>query len=98
MYVKTTNEIADYMGANCKHGGDIRQAVFNLDPPNVLQPADPDDPNSATAIYLWQQKCQAWVRRQAIYESNLQQTFSVILGQCTQAMKDRLSSLVNYKN
>ena len=49
-------------------------------------------------MYLWQQKCQAWVRRESTYDSNLQQAFSLILGQCTQAMKDRLSSLAHYED
>ena len=97
MYVRTTLEIADYVGANYKHGGDIRQAILTLTPPVVAAPPDPVDQASATQMYLWQQKCQAYVRREQTYISNVQQTFSIVLGQCTQAMKDRLNALPGFE-
>ena len=34
-FVRTTLEIATYVGANCKHGGDVRLALINLEPPTV---------------------------------------------------------------
>ena len=98
MYMRTTNEIAEYIGTNYKNGGDIRLALLNLRPPVVPLPADPPAGATQAALYIWQKKCDQWHRREEVFISNVQQAYSLIIGQCTEAMKDRLQALPTFEN
>ena len=52
---------------------------------------------SETKKLIWKTKVQTYVRRIEIQEKNCQIIFSVIRGQCSVAMKDKLESLAQYE-
>ena len=92
MYAKTMKEIAEYAGQTCKHGADICKAIESLERPRMAPPADPAADASATDRRIWEKKVDTYVKHENIYEQNIENMYSVILGQCTDAMRAKLES------
>ena len=54
MFIKTTKEVAEFVGRTYKYGGDIRLAVENLlQVPNIAEPYDPPAGASRTQERIW---------------------------------------------
>ena len=95
-FVSTTLEIATYVGANYKHGGDVRLALTNLEPPNIPLPVEPAATASFTERKIFENKCSVYCKREETYQSNIQQIFALIWGQCTEALQAKLRGLDNF--
>jgi hypothetical protein len=52
-YMKTTKEIAEYVGRTFKYGGDARSAVETLETPTVTLPPDPATEATRGEVRLW---------------------------------------------
>jgi hypothetical protein len=52
--MKTTREIAEYVGRTYKYGGDARLAVNSLAMPLITTPADPPENASRSETRIWQ--------------------------------------------
>ena len=96
-FVSTTLEIATYVGSNYKHGGDVRLALTNLEPPTIPYPTDPGPTADVVARKIFENKCSSYCKREETYLSNMQQIFALIWGQCTPALQAKLHGLVNYE-
>ena len=92
MYAKTMKEIAEYAGWTCKHGADICKAIESLERPTMVPLADPAADTSATDQRIWEKKVDTYVKCENIYEQNIENMYSVILGQCMDAMHAKLES------
>ena len=92
MYAKTTKEIAEYAGWTCKHGANICKAIESLKRPMMVPLADPAADALATDQRIWEKKEDTYVKRENIYEQNIENMSSVIVGQCTDAMHAKLES------
>ena len=95
-FVSTTLEIATYVGSNYKHGGDVRLALTNLEPPTIPYPVDPGPTASVVERKIFENKCNSYCKREETYLSNMQQVFALIWGQCTEALQAKLHGLDNY--
>eukprot|EP00978_Attheya_sp_CCMP212_P038666 scaffold193831_cov29-Attheya_sp.AAC.2 len=84
MYVKTTNEIAEYVGTNFTYGNDTKIAVKQLTIPVLTVPADPPAGAGRGA-------------RESYLEENLKTLYSLVWGQCTDAIRTRIEALDNYQ-
>ena len=97
MYTRTTKEIAEYAGCTCKHSADIWKAIEVLKAPMIILPADPPANATAMEVRIWEKKVDTFIKRESMLEQNLEAMYSVILGQCTDAMKAKLKSQDEYK-
>jgi hypothetical protein len=92
MFVKTTKEIAGYVGRTYKFGGDTRIAVESLEMPKFAVPDDPPDDAGKGIIRLWEKKLDALSKRQDQLEHNLRQLFALVWGQCTDVLQQKLEA------
>eukprot|EP00978_Attheya_sp_CCMP212_P010678 scaffold25993_cov57-Attheya_sp.AAC.2 len=94
VYVKTTNEIAEYVGTNFTYGNDTKIAVKQLPIP---VPADPPAGAGRGEIRLWEKRLDAFVKRESYLEENLKTLYSLVWGQCTDAIRMQIEALDNYQ-
>ena len=98
VYITTLKRIAEYVGANYKHGGDISQSITSgilLKIPDPKQPPDYFDSEYITraeklADILFSKKLDAHIRREEILLDNVKKVYSLILGQCTELLQSKL--------
>ena len=95
-FVSTTMEIATYVGSNYKHGGDVRIALSNLEQPTIPYPVEPPITATFTERKIFENRCSVYCKRLETYESNMQQIFALIWGQCTVALQAKLQGLDNF--
>ena len=92
MFTKTTKEVAEYAGRKLKYSADIRKAIEDLETPIIAEPTDPALPATMTQRRIWEKGVDEHMRRLSMLRQDLETMYSVILGQCTDAMRARLES------
>jgi len=88
MIDETVKAIADYVGQQYTHGGDIQYMKENLNKYIFVQPENLDDDND-----YW--------KRRGIYSNNKMKLFSLIWGQSTKTTQSKLQThqdFQEYKN
>jgi hypothetical protein len=98
MFMKTTKEIDEFVGSTYKQGGDICQAVEGLSLPNLQEPPDPPDDATKTQLRMWEKKVDEFVKRQLQLEENIQTLYSLVWGQCTDIMHQKIEALDVFTN
>jgi len=86
-YQSTVKQISEYVGSEYKHGGDIRSSIVNETKTTIPQPSIPQivDPLAPTAqeqllLMIFKGEVDAYIKRKAILDDNVQKTYSLILG------------------
>jgi hypothetical protein len=97
-YTKTTREIGDYVGRTYKYGGDARIVVQTLTLPTIELPEDPKDGASKTAMKLWDKAIDEYVRRKSYLEENIKTMYSLVWGQCSDAIRAKLETKADHIN
>jgi hypothetical protein len=93
--------IAEYLGAEYKQGGDICSTIENkiaLENEIALMISVPQEPaliGIATELLvshklIFKEQIHQYIRREAILQENMQRTYSVVLGQCTELLRAKL--------
>jgi hypothetical protein len=95
-FTKTTKEISEYIGRTYKYGGDIRLAVINLAPPVITMLADPPQGATETQKVVWKTRVQQFIAREDKLDENLRNLYSLIWGQCTDIMRQKVEATVGY--
>lgn len=99
-YVKTTKEIAEYVGREYHGGKDIKIAVERGKMPTIPVPsvrfADPSKPTETEKLIL-KEKVKEHVKRERILEENMSKLFNLIKGQCTEAMTASMEAHAEYE-
>ena len=93
-FQRTTIEIGEYIARNYKYAGEFRQA-FNPDDLGFVEfeePAPPADMNNPVAMKRWNLAMDRVERSTAQREELAKQAFAIVLGQCSQAVRDRLEA------
>jgi hypothetical protein len=93
MFMRTTKEIAEYVGSTYKQGGDICRAVEGLSMPTLHDPPDPPENATRTQLRKWEKKVDEFVKRELQLEENIQTLYSLVWGQCTDIMRQRIEAL-----
>jgi hypothetical protein len=100
-FMKTLNEIIDYVGANYENGDDVRAAIEVGTKPEISKPVKPEARGGKideTDELIWKCEIDCYVRRKATLDSNLRKAFSLVWGQCTDIMREKLEALPNFAN
>jgi len=110
MFAKTTREISEYIARTYKGGGEF---VIAFDPDNLgfeditepVPPPGPADPENVAQTQIWQARMDVWRAR---FKSHIervdtrrevsQQAYAVVLGQCSEALRNRLEAAGNWNN
>jgi hypothetical protein len=93
LFVKTTKEIALYVGRMYTYGGDIKIAIESLAMPTLKVPTDLAAGATKTKELIWKKKVEEYVRRETYLEENIKSLFSLVWGQCTDIMRQKVESL-----
>jgi hypothetical protein len=96
IFVKTTKEIAEHVGRTFKKGSDARLAIENLALPILTLPADPADDTSKTLTRIWEKEVDEYVKRKTYLSDNMQTVYSLVWGQCTDVMRQKIEALAVY--
>ena len=97
-YSKTTKEIAEYIGRTYRYGMDTRLAIENLQYITCNVPEDPSDDATRTELRIWEKKIDDYVKKETITKENLKTAYSLIWGQCSDQMRQRLEASENFQN
>ena len=97
LFAKTTKEIAEYVGRTYKYGGDIRLVVENLALPTLAVPDDPPDGASRTVQQIWEKNVDEYVKRSNYLSENVKTLYSLVWGQCTDIMRQKVEALGNFE-
>ena len=92
LYIKTTEEIAGYVGKTYDNGRDIRRAVEKLSPPPFTPPSDPPTNATETEKEIWKEEIKVHVRRRRTLEDNIAKLFSLVLGQCSESLRQKIEA------
>jgi len=96
-YQTTVKRISEYVGSEFKHGGDMRSSIVNQTKivvplpmsPTVVDPLVPTVPEQLL-LMIFKGEVDAWIKRRAILDDNIQKAYSLILGQCTDLLQSKL--------
>jgi hypothetical protein len=91
-FIKTTKEIKNYVGRTyVKYTADLVQAVEDLVIQDPVAPADPD-PANQLAVEVWKMELKEHQEKVQHYANFRAGLYNVMLGQCTEALEERLKS------
>jgi hypothetical protein len=93
IFVKTTKEIAKYVGETFKKGSNARLAIKNRSLPALTIPKDPANDKSKTLTRIWEKEVDEYVKRKTYLANNMQTVYSLVWGQCTNVMRQKLEAL-----
>ena len=91
-FVKTTKEIARYVGRKyTEHTAEFVHAVEHLE---LTMPTAPKDPKGMDVVSIekWKHEFKEYNGKDRKYKDFLAWLYGVVLGQCTEALEDRLNS------
>jgi hypothetical protein len=94
--VKTTKELAVYVGQTFKQGSEIEEAIKTLELQALTQPEEPGEKASAGQMKMWETRLTQFVKREEIRSDNIKTLYSLIWGQCSDAMQERLMAHPDY--
>ena len=100
-YTKTTESIVNYIQRTYDEGQDVKDALVKLQHTDMeyYRPeieADEDDLDFVDKMIL-QQEVKDYVLRKKKYEDNMNKAYGLILGQCTQGVKNKLEARQNWR-
>jgi Zinc knuckle len=96
-YTKTTREICEYVGRTYKHGADTKIALEMLAMPTFCEPENPLADATQTRVRIWEKEVNEYVKRGILLSENLKTAYSLIYGQCSEAMRAKLESRPNHQ-
>jgi hypothetical protein len=94
--VKTMKEISEYVGNTFKKGSDARLAVESLTLPILVISEDPKD-ESKTKTQIWEKEVDEHVKHKNHLADNMQTVYSLVWGQCTDIMRQKVKALPFYE-
>jgi hypothetical protein len=97
-FAKTREALEAYVKKNLKFAEDVSSFFSdNMEEPQLEIPTELDAGASAVEKTIWDKELREFVKRKGAFKGNLATIQAVILGQCSEAMKDKLRSLDDFK-
>ena len=96
-FVNTLKRVSEHVGAEFKHGGDIRSSIINGKEmnipipvaPSIVNPAAPT-PEEQVLQMIFKGEIDAYIKRKSVLEDNIQKAYLLVLGQCTNLLQSKL--------
>jgi hypothetical protein len=80
-FADTLKAIADYVGQQYTHGGDMRFMIENLSDYNFVRPPNPADPDDPYEMESWKKHLDIHWKQRGIYADNKMKLYSLVWGQ-----------------
>jgi hypothetical protein len=100
VFVKTKEQLEIYVGANYSHGGAMANAIDTLVAPTITEPTPPVGYGTkvvdAAEKFKWEMKMKEIYRTQEDTKRLVQKLYSLVLGQCTDALVARIEAHGQY--
>ena len=78
-------EIAEYTGI--RYGAEVKMTIETLRKPILPVPDDPPTGATVTQIRIWERRADAHVKAEVTLESDLKKVYSLLYGQCSDALR-----------
>jgi hypothetical protein len=88
--------IADYVGQEYTHGGDIRFLIENFDVYNFIRPPDPTPNVDQFEIKSWKKQLDLYWKRRGIYMDNKMKLYSLLWGQSSKTTQSKVETHMNF--
>jgi hypothetical protein len=85
-----------YDCSDARQSSDTRLAIENLSLPALTLPTDPAGDNK-TLQRIWEKEVDEYVKRKTYLEDNMKTVYSLVWGQCTDVMRQRIEALDTYE-
>ena len=95
-FITVIKLILEHIGTEYKYGGDICSFIKNSTRFAIPLPVVPYNTANALTRSIATKKIYLYVKRDCILDDNLQKSYSLISGQCTELLKSKLKSRVNW--
>ena len=96
-FVTTCREIAEYVGRTYKYGGDIKITLEKLEAYVIPRPERPVDIDDEIEKLIFTKEVDEYVKRKAFLRENMKTAYSLIWGQCSDFLKQKLKSTDDYE-
>jgi hypothetical protein len=96
LFIVTTKEIANHVGCTYKCGGDLAEAIINLETPTKDEPADPVNPDNKVAMKKWEREYDEYRKWSVAMTESVKTLYNLVWGQCSETMQQKLESLAEY--
>jgi hypothetical protein len=94
-FTETVKAIADYVGQEYTHGGDIRFMVENFADYNFQRPENPEDDEDPYEMESWKKQLDLYWKRRGIYHDNKMKLYSLIWGQSSKTTQSKVETHQN---
>jgi hypothetical protein len=95
-FTETVKAIADYVGQEYTHGGDIRFMVENFADYNFQRPENPEDDEDPYEMESWKKQLDLYWKRRGIYHDNKMKLYSLIWGQSSKTTQSKVETHQNF--
>ena len=96
-FSKTREALEAYVSKNLKFAEDLEPLFADeVAAPYLEVPTDLPVEHTATEQAIWDQELREFVKRKATFKGNLKTIKAIILGQCSESMKDKLKALSEF--
>ena len=97
-FARTVQALAEYIVKNLKQPGDMTSLTKSLTLPTIEVPEDlAENETSKFLLKVWEQQVTNYTIRLDLLRSNLKVVYTVIWGQCSEAMQVKLKTATNFK-
>jgi len=85
-----TQALSIYMGSTCKNGMDIKSSIDHMRKPTSALPEDLITMANDGEKLKYKLQIEAIVKQENTLEENIGKLYSIIMGQCTKLMKEKI--------
>ena len=97
-FLKTVEALGEYIAKKLKYPGDMVSLTKDFVKPEIPKPTELEvSETNRLVIAIWEKKVSAYCTRTDYLKSNLKTAYAVIWGQCSKAMKAKLTSLDDFE-
>jgi hypothetical protein len=95
-FLKTTRKIAEYVSREYSNAGEFCLAMIDVNLPALVEPVPPTDLANVMQLERWKMGMRNHNKNLQSRHRNMQRIYSLILGQCSQALRNRLEAHRNW--
>jgi hypothetical protein len=95
-FLKTTRKIAEYVSREYSDAGEFRLAMIDMNLPGLVEPTPPTDMANIMQLERWKMGMRNHDKDVQSRNRNKQRIYSLVLGQCSQALCNRMEAHQNW--
>jgi len=89
--------LGEYFARNLKYAGDMMPLTRDLANPTVTKPAAiGQNETDRGIVFKWEKEMTDYITRKNVLASNLKAAYTIMWGQCSEAMHAKIKSSNNY--